>query len=137
MKGSESFVKYQLPALIWCIAIFGLSALPGIGSLRVPIRVDKLVHGTVYFILCFLVWRAFFYQSVYPVLKKQAILFAYLFTCLYGVVDEFHQIYVPGRTPDPLDALADGTGALAFVLVLVWWSWREKRLSDDEVFDKR
>ncbi|MEZ4273606.1 MAG: VanZ family protein [Myxococcota bacterium] len=32
-------------------------------------------------------------------------------TILYGLVDEFHQSFVPGRSPDLLDALADAAGA--------------------------
>jgi VanZ family protein len=31
---------------------------------------------------------------------------------LYGLLDEFHQYFVPGRTVDIYDALADAAGAL-------------------------
>ncbi|MDH3980911.1 MAG: VanZ family protein, partial [Gammaproteobacteria bacterium] len=33
-------------------------------------------------------------------------------TALYGVLDEFHQSFVPGRNADVLDVLADASGAL-------------------------
>ncbi|MFC5467252.1 VanZ family protein [Cohnella suwonensis] len=39
---------------------------------------------------------------------------------LYGVTDEWHQSYVPMRTPDPSDLLHDAIGAaVAAVLVLI------------------
>jgi VanZ family protein len=35
---------------------------------------------------------------------------------LYGASDEVHQSFVPGRTPDPADWVADTLGAIAGVL---------------------
>ena len=32
---------------------------------------------------------------------------------LYGILDEIHQFYVPGRSCDPFDMLADALGVLA------------------------
>ena len=136
MSRRVAFVKYQLPALVWSVAIFALSAVPGMSSVRFPIRADKLIHGAIYFILCLLVWRALHHQTRFPNLQKRALLAAYFFTLAYGALDEFHQIFVPGRTPDPMDLLADGTGALLSVLVLVWWLWKEKRVKGPETFDK-
>ena len=40
---------------------------------------------------------------------------------LYGLMDEVHQAFTPGRIADPLDWLADVVGALAVAaLVLLW-----------------
>jgi VanZ family protein len=36
----------------------------------------------------------------------------------YGVLDEIHQHFVPGRQPDVLDVLTDLAGAVVFVLVV-------------------
>lgn len=52
-----------------------------------------------------------------PRLKQMALLAAFCFTVLYGVTDEIHQIWVPGRTSDLFDALADATGALVFIFM--------------------
>jgi VanZ family protein len=46
-----------------------------------------------------------------------ALLAAFCFTVLYGVTDEIHQLWVPGRSSDLLDALADATGALLFIFM--------------------
>ena len=46
---------------------------------------------------------------------------ALLFTALFGIADEIHQYFVPGRLCSLFDALLDTCGA-AFVLVLPWVS---------------
>jgi VanZ family protein len=39
---------------------------------------------------------------------------------LYALSDEFHQAFVPGRHPDPLDLFWDAVGAL---IGLGFWAW--------------
>lgn len=50
---------------------------------------------------------------------RQAIAIALVSAVLYGVSDEFHQSFVPGRHSDPLDVLTDGIGAA--LSLLLWW----------------
>jgi VanZ family protein len=45
-----------------------------------------------------------------------------LFCIIYGISDEFHQSFIPGRFPNIWDVLADGLGALR---VVGWWRRRE------------
>ncbi len=40
------------------------------------------------------------------------------FATLYGLADEFHQSFVPGRSASALDVLWDGMGALAAAIIL-------------------
>jgi VanZ family protein len=42
---------------------------------------------------------------------------AWALSAAYGVTDEWHQSFVPGRTPDVGDWLADAVGAAAGVIV--------------------
>lgn len=49
---------------------------------------------------------------------------AVLLASLYGVSDELHQAFVPGRSADPADWLADTAGALAAVLLVRLWRRR-------------
>lgn len=51
---------------------------------------------------------------------------AFVLTLLYGLSDEFHQSFVPGRHPDLFDILTDAAGA-ASVLVWVGLRARNKR----------
>jgi hypothetical protein len=48
----------------------------------------------------------------------------------YGMTDEWHQAYVPMRTPDPMDLLHDGIGASAAgLLVLLFLMLLNRRSS--------
>jgi len=49
-----------------------------------------------------------------------------LATTLYGLSDEFHQSFVPGRYPSLGDIVADGVGGFLAV-VLVWFmAWKKQ-----------
>lgn len=51
---------------------------------------------------------------------RRALLLALLLTVTYGALDEVHQRYVRGRTPDPGDWVADTVGGAAAVAALAW-----------------
>jgi VanZ family protein len=107
-----SFARYQLPALLWSLAIFVSSSLHGI---RLPfkfISADKLIHFGIFFILGILAARAFLFQQRFPLVQKYALLFAVLFVMSYGASDEIHQMFVPGRSPEIFDFLADTLGGI-------------------------
>jgi VanZ family protein len=42
-------------------------------------------------------------------------------TCAWGILDEAHQLSVPGRTADPWDLAADAGGAVLAVAGLALW----------------
>jgi VanZ family protein len=116
----RGFLKYQLPPLIWIFGIFVLSSDPKLPTLlRVPEGTDKIAHAFLFFVLCWLSWRAFFHQSYFPLLKRYALLGAFIFTVVYGLLDEFHQRFVPGRASDIYDVMADTGGALLYA-VIAW-----------------
>ena len=95
---------------------------------RIPLGTDKIVHAVIYFLLCWLARRAFYHQSVFPLMKNSAFLGGFIFSCAYGVLDEFHQKFVPGRTADVYDFLADAGGALLYVAI----AWMLQRRDHDE-----
>jgi VanZ family protein len=49
---------------------------------------------------------------------------ALLLTVLYGLSDEYHQSFTPGRQADPGDLLADALGALAALWLVRRDYWR-------------
>ena len=111
-----SFLLYQLPVLIWMLVIFVSSALP---SYAFP-RVDfwgwaKLIHLFYYGTLCFLARRALSHQDRFPLLRRYASLFAALAAVLYGVTDEVHQLFTPGRHGMALDVAIDALGVCLFL----------------------
>lgn len=54
---------------------------------------------------------------------RRAVLLAVATASAYGVTDEFHQLFVPGRACDPVDWLVDTAGAALGALV----AWRTLR----------
>lgn len=70
----------------------------------------------MFLVFTFLTWRAFKNQTSVSLLRDRSILFSLIAAILYGLSDEIHQRYVPGRVFDVLDILADSLGALLFVL---------------------
>jgi len=71
----------------------------------------------MWFVLCLLMRRSFFFQERYDTLKDHALLLSFLVASAYGAIDEVHQQYVPDRTPDAYDAVADSVGALFYVVI--------------------
>lgn len=97
--------------------IFGLSSLPGSA---VPGRFGSTGHFVLYAVLGALFMLAL--PKTQPLWKWAAL--AVLLASVYGVTDEFHQSFVPGRMPDVLDWVVDTAGALTSVGVLAAWQAR-------------
>ncbi len=103
--------------LAWCGLIFTLShqpSLPLSGLMLFPNQ-DKLHHAIAYALMALLCWR--FLESL-PLKRKVKIAISLLFCSLFGISDEWHQSFVPGREADILDWLADTSGAALAILFL-------------------
>lgn len=97
--------------------IFFLSSRSNLGLPLAFPHADKLLHAGAFGVLAFLVaWGLRRACPAWPLVRP--LLIALLVTVLYGGLDELHQHFVPGRTSDPFDLLADGTGGLAAVLLV-------------------
>lgn len=82
----------------------------------VPGQWDKLAHVGAYTVLGVLALRAF--HGGLNSLERWPTVGALVLTVTYGVLDELHQGFVPGRDASGLDWAADVLGAcLAMVLV--------------------
>lgn len=104
--------------------IFWLSSqplLPAVSLLPAWLSHDWLHHGLAFGGLAVLLLRAL--ADADPRQVRPALLaLAWMGATAYGVTDEWHQWFVPGRTPDLRDIVADGSGA-ALALGAAWaWS---------------
>jgi len=119
------FIRYQVPAFLWFGVIYFLSSLPpsAYPIISIP-HIDKVVHAGIFFILCVLVDRAVTHQTMFPRLARFHLLVAIAAVILYGLIDEFHQSFVPGRGVDLLDTTADVAGGC---LYLFMYSFRKIR----------
>ena len=75
-----------------------------------------LGHFTIFGILGLSIWFGLGMNS--RMLDRERQWYAIGIATIYGVIDEFHQNFVPGRQPDVLDVLTDFLGATVFVLLL-------------------
>jgi VanZ family protein len=106
-----------VPMILVMGAIFFLSSVQG-ENLVLPniVNIDKVAHMGVYGLLAGTVFFAFGGRLIclYPRLVPLLVI---LICILYGVTDEFHQSFVPNRTPSFSDVLADGFGAAVVSLI--------------------
>jgi VanZ family protein len=75
---------------------------------------DKLLHFACYALLAALFLRAFNTTPLKHNLKLVLIL-SVLLSALYGISDEIHQSFVPYRSADYMDVLANILGSIAGV----------------------
>ncbi len=105
---SENFRKtlnLWLPVLVWASVIFYFSSQPQkhvSEFFLADFLVKKAAHVGEFAILFVLIYRA----------TGKKIPLSFLLTILYAASDEFHQTFVPGRTPKLYDIIGfDITGA--------------------------
>jgi VanZ family protein len=96
--------------------IFAISSIPDLGTVPGGVS-DKSGHFIGYALLGALVLRALAGGRLAGVTLRRALL-AVAFAAAYGITDEWHQSFVPGRSPDPLDVVADTLGAAVAVLLV-------------------
>lgn len=105
----KHFTKYALPALL-LVAVWVNSSCPqplAANILEIQ-HSDKLLHFLLYGLIATAIYRM-------PILHDYfftGMLIAILLTSLFGAVDELHQYFVPGRSADYQDWLADTIGAI-------------------------
>ncbi|MFQ6041599.1 MAG: VanZ family protein, partial [Candidatus Poribacteria bacterium] len=80
----------------------------------------KVYHLIEYGLLSFLLLRAFM-NSSRKILSSDAVFFTVLSTIIFGLTDEIHQAFVPGRSSNIFDWIFDSLGAVAGVLALRLW----------------
>jgi VanZ family protein len=108
----QSFLNYWLPLLIYAGLIFYTSSL-SIPPLPETIPYgDKIVHFIEYAILSFLFSRALILDRT-NVDGRRLRFLAIILTAIYGVTDEFHQSFTPGRSSDFIDLVFNCLGAVA------------------------
>ena len=109
------FISYWLPVIAYCALIYIQSSRPSPENLPAIPYLDKLLHVAAYALLGALFCRALSASSLgkYPTLVA---VISILLATLYGAGDELHQHFVPFRSAEPMDVLADFLGSSLGVL---------------------
>ncbi len=84
---------------------------------------DKLLHAMVYGGLALFYWMGLGFRAPFP---------SWVLVTTIGALDEFHQIFIPTRTADVLDVVADAVGAAIVILVLQHLSRAPRRKKPTE-----
>ncbi|MGB5717851.1 MAG: VanZ family protein [Gammaproteobacteria bacterium] len=106
---SARFISLLL-AIAWAGLIFYLSSQPGIHTPLLFPGQDKLFHLIAFGMLGFLLMGTL--KATNSGYRTGQVWFVVLLVASYGVLDEFHQYFVPGRSVEFYDALADAAGGL-------------------------
>lgn len=96
---------------------------------------DKLVHFLVFGLLATLVARLPSVRRTRPL----GIYAAVLIVSVFGMTDELHQHFTPGRSMDVFDWLVDTLGAALATVLYAHWTWYRETLETSvaALFGKR
>ena len=118
---------YRLLAVGWMMLIFILSSQPSLPAVSFFLGADLLLHAVFYAILCVFLARSFTDPRIRN--WNRVILLTVLVTA-YGITDEYHQFFVPGRNVSIWDVLADGVGGFLAAAMLFWRDRKTVNISE-------
>jgi VanZ family protein len=110
---SLSLKKIQnfIPAIIVATIIFAVSSIPGETVEAVGLGKESY-HIKGHFFLYFVLYLALYKGT------KNAWL-SWILATLYAITDEYHQLFVPGRSWQMIDIIVDSLGA-GFAAIILW-----------------
>ncbi len=115
MSNVKEFIRRWGFSLLVMATIFAFSSTPG-NDLPNFASFDSIVkkggHMLGYGLLAMTYWYGLDFKRDRPWL-------AWLMAVLYAATDEFHQSFVPGRHPSPVDVLLFDGGGAAIMLFIV------------------
>jgi len=106
-----------IPLIVYWIILFTATTLP-MKELPSIALGDKVNHFSAYLLLSVMLFLTLIFQRRNILLQKYAAQFALLIASVYGVLDEIHQLFIPGRSAEVLDWAADTGGALIGVIII-------------------
>jgi len=108
-----------VPLILYWTMLFIATSLPAADLPSVAIG-DKIKHFGAFFGLSFLLSLTLLYQSKVLLFKRYFLVAALIISSFYGLLDEIHQSFVPGRDSEFLDWVADSLGAAAGVIIVFY-----------------
>lgn len=93
----------------WMAVNITLSHQPHLPGPSIPYQ-DKILHALSYGLFAWLLARAWA-PGLARRPRRERLALVITICLLWGVGDEIHQSFIPGRSADPLDVLADVVGA--------------------------
>ena len=130
-------LKYFIPALIWMIFIFIMSHTNGNDSSNQSNFIAEIILKVIRDTLTFIIRKAahmseyailllLLYYALSNVISKHTLSLSLLVTFIYACSDEFHQLFIPGRSGQFKDVLIDTSGALIMLMIIFLWQRKKK-----------
>ena len=119
MIGSAGSRRARIAAIGWGLFLLALTSWPSPPEVPAVSWIpdfDKLVHLSLYGVEGFLLYRAVAWPGAARFSWLRVLAIAGLLAVL-GTIDEIHQYWIPGRSMEGFDALADSTGGFVGALV--------------------
>lgn len=105
-------IKHWLPVIMCMGFIFYTSSIPGSDIPPVFPFQDIIYHFLIYLLLGLSFTQAL-KRTYMEITLSKLIISAILFGVIYGLTDELHQAFVPGRSVSGWDVFIDGIGSFA------------------------
>ena len=109
--------------ILIAIEIFFFSSLPGVAGVGGNPWIARAYHFIVFFLFSFFVLIAIKGKKK---IKASYIFAVLLISVLYALLDEFHQIFVPGRDANIVDILTDTLGIVSSLTVYSFINRKKK-----------
>jgi VanZ family protein len=117
------------PILLWLFPNLSESRLAAAHFLT-----RKVGHFTEYAVLAFLARRAFITSSL-TIMRRYWFQLGLLLIVIYGLLDEFHQSFVPSRTASIYDSAIDVAGGLTVLLIFKFYG--ENAVNEEAASNRR
>ena len=131
MKNKKKF--YTISFFACATIIFILSSYPRLDPpFTLPssfLEPDKIVHFLQYFIFSYLY---FMFRQSRNIQEKEILCELFFLGIFIPLLDELHQIPIPGRSFEWYDAIADMMGFYIFVTIRIIWSFIYKTWRTNE-----
>ena len=128
----KRFLKNSLILLLYLIFLTISSLSPGVPGKNGPPGVDKIFHFLSYLILGFILLKTLFSLGTAKKIWYN-LLISILLCTFYGILMEFFQGFIPGRSPEAADAAANflGSTAASFLVYFLKGSKKDEQTRKD------
>jgi hypothetical protein len=116
---ARKIIRFWVPVVLWAAVIFTFSTWQTHKSAEfsiVDFVIKKSAHIIEYGIFAALIFRALKNGGVN---KAEAAVYAVILAMMYGISDEIHQSFTPGREPRVRDVFFDTFGSILATYIIL------------------
>lgn len=103
--------------ILMAIEIFYFSSIIGVKGPSGVLNLSIIYHFVAFFLLNFFLLISVIGQKE---IKVKHIVIVLLISTTYSILDEVHQLFVPGRVPDLFDIFTNGAGIFSSMILYLY-----------------